>query len=277
MYIFWNVIYSCDQIRIFSIIYSSLQCHMIFRNHSNCSRNISFISVENSCAVVYFVETMKHFSLMILWWIEGSKEQHLFKMEILCNSLNVLGICALHLTHPKCTHTAVNTHTPWTHTRSSGQPVLRRLGSSWGFGALLKGLTSVVVLKEERALYIHSPHLQFLPARDSNSHPLDYESDSLTIRPRLPLILMHMVHKSGNTSGVSKSSSDWFNYTGFQEDVCVAFFNVPPGNKDAVMPNSLTKEESRRVYNCDDERFSGSNKRWIFKSMWPSVEQSVEQ
>ncbi len=34
----------------------------------------------------------------------------------------ILGICALHLTHPKCTHTAVNTHTPWTHTRSSGQP-----------------------------------------------------------------------------------------------------------------------------------------------------------
>ncbi len=66
-------------------------------------------------------------------------------------------------THPKCTHTAVNTHTPWTHTRSSGQPfMLRHPGSSWGFGALLKG-TSVMVLKEERALYIHSPHLQFLP------------------------------------------------------------------------------------------------------------------
>ncbi len=44
----------------------------------------------------------------------------------------ILGICALHLTHPKCTHTAVNTHTvnthpeqwthtqQWTHTRSSG-------------------------------------------------------------------------------------------------------------------------------------------------------------
>ncbi len=73
------------------------------------------------------------------------------------------------LTHPKCTHTAVNTHTPWTHTRSSGQPfMLRRPGSSWGFGALLKG-RPVVVLRVERALYIHSPHLQFLLARDSNS------------------------------------------------------------------------------------------------------------
>ncbi len=32
----------------------------------------------------------------------------------------ILGIRALHLTHPKCTHTAVNTHTQqWTHTHSS--------------------------------------------------------------------------------------------------------------------------------------------------------------
>ncbi len=75
------------------------------------------------------------------------------------------GIHALHLIHPKCTHTAVNTHKPWTHTRSSGQPFS---GSSWGFSALLKG-TSVVVLKAERVLYIHSPHLQFLPDRDLNS------------------------------------------------------------------------------------------------------------
>ncbi len=42
-------------------------------------------------------------------------------------------MCSLHLTHPSA-------HTPW----SSGQPMLRRPGSSWGFGALLKGLTSVV-------------------------------------------------------------------------------------------------------------------------------------
>ncbi len=79
--------------------------------------------------------------------------------------------------------------------------------------------------------------------------------------------LMHMGHKSGNTSGVSKSSSDWLNYTGFLGDVCVAFFNITPGNKDAVTPNPPTKEESRRVYNCDDKRLSGSTKCWIFKSM----------
>ncbi len=69
--------------------------------------------------------------------------------------------------------------------------------------------------------------------------------------------LMHMVHLSGNTSGVSTSSSDWLNYTGFLGDVCVEFFNVPPGNKDAVAPNPLAKEENRHVYKCDGERLSG--------------------
>ncbi len=39
----------------------------------------------------------------------------------------------------------------------------------------------------------------------------------------------------------------------------VVSFNVPPGNKDAMMPNSLTKEESRRVYKC----LSGSTKHWF--------------
>ncbi len=43
--------------------------------------------------------------------------------------------------------------------------------------------------------------------------------------------LMHMVHFSGNTSGGSKSSLDWLNYTGFPGDVCVVFFNVLPGKQ----------------------------------------------
>ncbi len=45
------------------------------------------------------------------------------------------------------------------------------------FASPVKG-TSVVVLKVERVLDIHSPHLQFLPARDSNPQPLGYEPDS---------------------------------------------------------------------------------------------------
>ncbi len=80
-------------------------------------------------------------------------------------------------------------------------------------------------------------------------------------------LIMHMAHKSENTSGVSKSSSDWLNYTGFPGDLCVAFFNVPPGNKDGMTTNPLTKEESHRVYNWDDKCLSGSTKRRIFKSI----------
>ncbi len=68
---------------------------------------------------------------------------------------------------------------------------------------------------------------------------------------------MHMVHLSGNTSVVSKSLSDCLNYTGFSGDVYVAFFNVPPRNKDAMAPNSLAKEESHCVYKCDCECLSG--------------------
>ncbi len=48
--------------------------------------------------------------------------------------------------------------------------------------------------------------------------------------------LMHMAHKIGNTSGVSKSSSDWLNDTGFPWDVCDA--------KDAVTPNPSWKKKA---------------------------------
>ncbi len=84
----------------------------------------------------------------------------------------------------KCTHTAVNTHTVNTHPEQWAAIYAVALGSSWGFGALSKG-TSVVVLRVERAL----PHLQFLLARDSNSQLFHYKSNSLTIRPQLPLTL----------------------------------------------------------------------------------------
>ncbi len=113
-------------------------------------------------------------------------------------------------THPKCTHTAVNTHTHTvlnthththsnehthtavnTHTHSSGQPfMLRRPGSSWGIGALLKGLTSVVVLKVERECWTFTPPTyNSCRPRDSNLQPLDYESNPLTIRPQCPTFL----------------------------------------------------------------------------------------
>ncbi len=92
-------------------------------------------------------------------------------------------------------HTQQWTHTPWTHTWSSGKPVMpRRSGSSWEFGPLLKA-TSVVILKVERVLEIHSPHLQFLPARDSTLQHFDSESYSLTIRPQLPPMTLNNICK----------------------------------------------------------------------------------
>ncbi len=60
---------------------------------------------------------------------------------------------------------------------SSGQPTLRCPGSSWGFGALPKGLTSVMDT--------------YCQSRDSNPQPWvtsGFKSNALSIRPRLPHI-----------------------------------------------------------------------------------------
>ncbi len=83
-------------------------------------------------------------------------------------------------THPSA-QTQQWTQTPWTHTRSNGQPFkLRCPGRSWGFGVLLKG-TSVVVLRVERERCTFTP-----PTNNSCwNESFDYESNSLTIRPRL--------------------------------------------------------------------------------------------
>ncbi len=89
----------------------------------------------------------------------------------------ILGICALRLTHPKCTHTAVNTHTHCEHTPGA-------VGSHFCCGA--RGAVGGSWYWRWGALCIHSPHLQLLLARGLNSQSFDYESDSLTIRPRLP-------------------------------------------------------------------------------------------
>ncbi len=88
--------------------------------------------------------------------------------EVKCGEVwwPILGICALHLTHPSA-HTQQrvvnNTHTVNTHPEQWAAIYAAAPGEQLGFGALLKGLTSVMVLKVERALIINSPHLQFLP------------------------------------------------------------------------------------------------------------------
>ncbi len=56
-------------------------------------------------------------------------------------------------------------------------------GEQLGVRCLAQGHLSRGIEGGERALDIHQ---QFLPDRDSNSRPLDYKFDSLTIRPQLP-------------------------------------------------------------------------------------------
>ncbi len=76
----------------------------------------------------------------------------------------------------------VHTHSS-EHTRSSGQPLMLPCpGKRWRFGALPKG-TSVVVFKVERAVHSLPP-----PAGPRLLQPLDYESNSLTIRPQLIIV-----------------------------------------------------------------------------------------
>ncbi len=63
-----------------------------------------------------------------------------------------------------------------THTWSSGQPMLRHLGSIWGFGALLKGLTSVVD--------------NSCRSWDSNPQPRVASPTLYSFEPRLPNFLL---------------------------------------------------------------------------------------
>ncbi len=97
----------------------------------------------------------------------------------------IIRICALHFTHlhthTPWTHTPWThtpwTHTPWTHTRSSAAP-----GEQLGVRCLAQGSHLSRVIEDERALYIHSPPLTYNPCRaETQSQPLDYESDSLPL------------------------------------------------------------------------------------------------
>ncbi len=92
----------------------------------------------------------------------------------------------------------------------------------------------------------------FFPHRNYGCKFHCYQHSSLTLKRYahgpLAEYLMHMAHKKWKHFR-SLIQPDWLNYTGFPEEVCVAFFNIPPGSKDAVAPNPLTKEKGRCVYN----------------------------
>ncbi len=95
----------------------------------------------------------------------------------------ILGIRALHLPIQVHTHSSEHTHTHTMNTHPEQWAAIYAVvpGEQLGTRCLIE------VLKVERALYIRSPHLQSLPDQDSNSQPFNYESESLTIRPRLLL------------------------------------------------------------------------------------------
>ncbi len=70
-------------------------------------------------------------------------------------------------------------------------------------------------------------------------------ASEVTAHRTLAKRLMHIAHISGNTSRVSKSSSNWLNYRGFPGDLCVTFFKgiVHPKMKNSVIysPSSSSK------------------------------------
>ncbi len=78
--------------------YSSLQCHMIFRNHNNmlicCSRNISdyYQCWKQLCCTIFLWKLWWILFFRIHRWIESSEEQHLFEIEIFCNIINVFTV-----------------------------------------------------------------------------------------------------------------------------------------------------------------------------------------
>ncbi len=78
------------------------------------------------------------------------------------------------------THSSEHTHTVNTHPEQWTAIYAAAPGSSWGSGALLKGLSSVVVLRVKRALVIHSPHQQsLLLPRPCVTHNLSITSPTL--------------------------------------------------------------------------------------------------
>ncbi len=80
------------------------------------------------------------------------------------------------------------THLKWTHTRSSGQPCYGTRGAVEGSVSCSRAPQSWYWMRRERWLFTPPTNK---PCRtwDSNPQPLDYESNSLTIRPRLPLCM----------------------------------------------------------------------------------------
>ncbi len=120
-----------------------------------------------------------------MWGVSDENTGHLLRgqydeevSDVTCGQvwLPILGICALQLTHPKCTNTAVNTHTPGavgSHLCCGAQGAVggsvscsRVSPQSWYWGW------------RERCTFT-PPTYNSCRYRDSNPRHLGYESDSL--------------------------------------------------------------------------------------------------
>ncbi len=117
--------------------------------------------------------------LKIFWYLRKGGERG----EVVCGQVwwPILRICPLHLTHPSA-HSQ-----QWTHTRSSGQPCCGARGA-------VGGSVPCSRVSPQSWYWRWREHLLFTPPTDnpcrtweSNLQPLGYKSNSLTIRPRLPL------------------------------------------------------------------------------------------
>ncbi len=111
--------------------------------------------------------------------------------------LPILGMCALHLTHSKCTHTAVKTHTHTvnTHLELWAAIYAAAPGEQLGFRCLAWGhLSRGIEGGREHCTFPH-PTYNSCWTRDSNSQPLGYESDSIIIRSRFPLVFCSFLYQ----------------------------------------------------------------------------------
>ncbi len=109
-----------------------------------------------------------------------------WKAKVVTHTRNLCSEFVLCIYQSKCTQTAVNTHSVNTHPEQWAT----NAGASreqLGVRCLAQGShLSHGIEGGERALYIHSPHWQSLPDRDSNLQPFDYESDSLPLSHDFP-------------------------------------------------------------------------------------------
>ncbi len=145
------------------------------------------VAIRGRCVLVFCrfyllvcVQMHERCNFKMLWKLRNGK-------DVTCGQVwwPILGICALHLTHPSATtNTHTHTHTHREHTPGAvGMHFILRHPGAVGVRCLAQG-TSVVVLRRECWTFT-PPTYNSCRTWDSNPWPLGYKSDSLSIRPRL--------------------------------------------------------------------------------------------